>query len=150
MNTVQRITFMISKIAGSILKKDTKTKLWWMKLGVALVISNIFFFLLFSGSETKAEIPSVPEGWVEIQVRAELLTPFHSGKKVLLLHRIARKRVEAMLETTPQEPEGRFTVLVKDSEAHTLLQHEHWEIVPFLKTISFAPLTSGVSHEIRY
>ncbi len=142
---------MISKIAGTILKKDTKTKLWWMKLGVAIVLSNIFFFVLFSGSEIKeGTTSSVPEGWVEIQVRAELLTPFQSGKKVLLLHRDGRKRVEAMLETSPQEPEGRFTVLVKETEAEALLKYETWEIVPFLKTLTFAPFSRGVEHEIRY
>jgi hypothetical protein len=141
---------MISNIVGTALKKNTKTKQWWAKLAVAIVISNIFFFLLFSGSETEIEKSTIPEGWVEIQVRAELLTPFHSGKKVLLLHRLGRKRVEAMLETPPQEPEGRFTVLVKESEAESLLQHESWEIVPFLKTLSFARIKTGVSHEIRY
>lgn len=141
---------MISNIAGNVLKKNTKTKQWWAKLAVAIVISNIFFFLLFSGSETKPSTNSIPEGWVEIQVRAELLTPFHSGKKVLLLHRLGRKKVEAMLETSPQEPEGRFTVLVKESEAESLLQHESWEIVPFLKTLTFARPQTGVSHEIRY
>ena len=141
---------MISNIVGTALKKNTKTKQWWAKLAIAIVISNIFFFLLFSGSETEIEKSTIPEGWVEIQVRAELLTPFHSGKKVLLLHRLGRKRVEAMLETSPQEPEGRFTVLVKESEAESLLQHESWEIVPFLKTLSFARIKTGVSHEIRY
>lgn len=142
---------MISKIAGNILKKDTKTKVWWMKLGIAIVLSNIFFFVLFSGSETKAPATSsIPEGWVEIQVRAELLTPFHSGKKVLLLHRNARKKVEAMLETSPLEPEGRFTVLVKETEAEALLKYDSWEIVPFLKTLTFAPLSRGTQHEIRY
>lgn len=142
---------MISKIAGNILKKDTKTKQWWAKLAVAIVLSNIFFFVLFSGNETTEQpTPLIPEGWVEIHVRAELLTPFQTGKKVLLLHRIGRKRVEAMLETSPLEPEGRFTVLVKESEAEALLKHESWEIVPFLKTLTFAPAHRGEDHEIRY
>lgn len=142
---------MISKIAGNILKKDTKTKIWWMKLAVAIVLSNIFFFVLFSGSETESENnSSIPEGWVEIQVRAELLTPFQSGKKVLLLQRNARRKVEAMLETSPLEPEGRFTVLVKETEAEFLLKYDSWEIVPFLKTLTFAPVSRGEDHEIRY
>jgi hypothetical protein len=142
---------MISKIAGTILKKNTKTKLWWMKLAVSLVLSNIFFFVLFSSNE-KPSVPtsSIPEGWVELQVKAELLTTFQSRKKVLLLHREARKRVEAVLETSPQEPEGRFTVLVKETEVEALLKYESWEIVPFLKTLTFAPLHTGVHHEIRY
>ena len=70
---------MISKIAGKSLKSDTKNKLWWAKLAVALVCSNIFFFLLFSKNETGALTESkVPQGWVEIHVRAEILTPFQS------------------------------------------------------------------------
>lgn len=142
---------MISKIAGANSKPSTKTKVWWIKLGVAIVLSNIFFFVLFSGSETETVKSSgIPEGWVEIQVRAELLTPFHSGKKVLLLQRNARKQVEAMLEASPQEPEGRFTVLVKETEAQALLTYDSWEIVPFLKTLSFAPVSRGAGHEIRY
>ena len=142
---------MISKIAGTILNKNTKTKLWWMKLAVSIVLSNIFFFVLFSSNE-KPSVPtsSIPEGWVELQVKAELLTTFQSRKKVLLLHREARKRVEAVLETSPQEPEGRFTVLVKETEVEALLKYESWEIVPFLKTLTFAPLHTGVHHEIRY
>jgi hypothetical protein len=142
---------MISKIAGTILNKNTKTKLWWMKLAVSIVLSNIFFFVLFSSNE-KPSFPtsSIPEGWVELQVKAELLTTFQSRKKVLLLHREGRKRVEAVLETSPQEPEGRFTVLVKETEVEALLKYESWEIVPFLKTLTFAPLHTGVHHEIRY
>ena len=142
---------MISKIAGTILNKNTKTKLWWMKLAVSIVLSNIFFFVLFSSNE-KPSVPtsSIPEGWVELQVKAELLTTFQSRKKVLLLHREGRKCVEAVLETSPQEPEGRFTVLVKETEVEALLKYESWEIVPFLKTLTFAPLHTGVHHEIRY
>lgn len=142
---------MISKITGMILKKNTKPKLWWIKLAVSIVLSNIFFFVLFSSNE-KASVTnySIPEGWVELQVRAELLTTFQSRKKVLLLHREGRKRIEAVLETSPQEPEGRFTVLVKESEVEALLKYESWEIVPFLKTLNFAPLHAGVHHEIRY
>jgi hypothetical protein len=142
---------MISKIAGTILKRNTKTKQWWMKLAVSLVLSNIFFFVLFSSNEKPlVSTSSIPEGWVELQVKAELLTTFQSRKKVLLLHREARKRVEAVLETSPQEPEGRFTVLVKETEVEALLKYESWEIVPFLKTLKFAPLHTGVHHEIRY
>ena len=142
---------MISKITGTILKKNTKTKLWWMKLAASIVLSNIFFFVLFSKNETPSmPTSSIPEGWVELQVRAELLTTFQSRKRVLLLHREGRKRVEAVLETSPQEPEGRFTVLVKETEVEALLKYESWEIVPFLKTLTFAPLHTGVHHEIRY
>lgn len=142
---------MISRIAGTLLNKNTKTKIWWAKLAVAIVISNIFFFLLFSGSETSPVISKgVPDGWVEMQIRADLLTPFHSGKKVLLIQRQARKQLEAMLDTATTDPEMRYTILVKESEAEILLKHDGWEIVPFLKKLTFAPISKGTEHEIRY
>jgi len=139
-----------SKITGTLLNKNTKTKIWWLKLAIAIILSNIFFFVLFSKDEKNEVISSIPNGWVEIQVRAELLTSFQSRKKVLLLHREGRRKIEAMLETSPMEPEGRFTVLVKESQAETLLKYENWEIIPFLKTMSFFPNKNGVTHEIRY
>ncbi len=141
---------MNSKITGTLLNKNTKTKIWWLKLAIAIILSNIFFFVLFSKDEKNEVISSIPNGWVEIQVRAELLTSFQSRKKVLLLHREGRRKIEAMLETSPMEPEGRFTVLVKESEAEALLKYENWEIIPYLKTIRFFPKKNGVSHEIRY
>ena len=141
---------MNSKITGTLLNKNTKTKIWWLKLAIAIILSNIFFFVLFSKDEKNEVISSIPNGWVEIQVRAELLTSFQSRKKVLLLHREGRRKIEAMLETSPMEPEGRFTVLVKESQAETLLKYENWEIIPFLKTMSFFPNKNGVTHEIRY
>jgi hypothetical protein len=142
---------MISKIAGTNSNTATKNKIWWAKLAVALILSNLLFFLLFSGNETAASSdPQLPDGWVEIQIQAELLTPFQSGKKVLLLQRQARKRIEAMLENHPTEPGGRFTVLVREEEAAELLKFDTWEIIPFLKSLSFAPITRGEIHEIRY
>lgn len=141
---------MNSKIAGTGSKKNTRTKFWWIKLGLCLILSNIFFFILFSKNEKTPTLNTIPDGWVEIQVRAELLTPFHSGKRVLLLHRIAAQKVEAMLESSPQDPEGRFTVLVPENQAEVLLKYESWEIVPYLKKLSLNQATRGESHEIRY
>lgn len=139
---------MISKVVGEILKKNTKTKVWWMKLGIALILSNIFFFVLFSGdSEVKQETSSIPQGWVEMQLQAELLTPFHSGKKVLVVHRLGRKKLEGVLQNSN---ENKITVLVKEEEAHALLQFESWEILPYLKNLNFASVKKEVSHEIRY
>jgi hypothetical protein len=150
MNTEQRSICVNFKTTGTLLNKNTKTRIWWAKLAVAIILSNIFFFVLFSKNENDGKTSSIPSGWVEIQVRAELLTSFQSRKKVLLLHREGRRKIEAMLETSPIEPEGRFTVLVRESEAEALLKYESWEIIPFLKTISFFPQKNGVTHEIRY
>ncbi|WP_408097246.1 hypothetical protein ACJVC5_19630 [Peredibacter sp. HCB2-198] len=135
---------MTSESAGINWKKSTK-----IKLGLALVLSNVFFFLLFGNhSEVKQEATGTPAGWVEIQLNAELFTPFHSGKKVLIVNRIGRKKLEGVLQTPATE--GRMTVLVKEAEAHALFQHETWEVLPYLKNLNFASVKKGESHEIRY
>ena len=142
---------MTSRTIGTDSKKNSvKPKVWWIKLGGGFILSNLFFFLLFSGNESPAAATDTPKGWVEIHVKAELLTPFQMGKKILLVHRTSRTSLESMLKNFPPEPEGHFTVLVKESEAHFLLEHERWEILPFLKTLSFAPIIRGESHEIHY
>lgn len=143
---------MISEKIGTVLKKNTKTKQWWIKLGVALILSNVFFFLLFSGdSEVKqVEVSGIPDGWVEVQLNAELMTPFHSGKKVLIVHRIGRKKLEAVLQEPGTSEIGKITILVKETEAHALFQHETWEVLPYLKNLTFTSVRKEESHEIRY
>lgn len=146
---------MNSEPNGTSLKKNTKTKVqdrkfWWLKIGVALVLSNIFFFLLFSGDSEVKQDSSIPEGWVEVQVEADLMTPFHFGKKVLIVHRIGGKKLEGVLQASGADERGRITVLVKENEAHSLFQHESWEVLPYLKHLTFARAKQRESHEIRY
>lgn len=141
---------MISKNLGTIFKKNTKTKIWWSKLGIALVISNIFFFLLFGGSSEAVQEKTIPVGWVEVQVNASLLTPFLPGKRVLLLQRQNSKKLEGILLHEVPEQLGRITLLVKEDEASTLFQYENWEVLPYLKNLHFTANTKERSHEIRY
>lgn len=142
---------MISNIAGTILKKNTKTKIWWIKLALALIVSNIFFFVLFAGAtEAEGIVTSVPpEGSVEMQLKAELLTPFQQGKKVLLIQRAAGRKVEAILKAEANL-EGRITVLVQEADAQLLLRYEFWEILPYLKNLILSQESKGTQHEIRY
>lgn len=142
---------MISEKIGILLKKNTKTKIWWAKLVIALVLSNIFFFILFSGGETSHPVEKgIPEGWVEVQLEAELLTPFHLGKKVLIVHRSGRIKLQGVLQGRGSDESGRITVLVKEEEAHELFHHDAWEVLPYLKHLTFAAVKKGTSHEIRY
>jgi hypothetical protein len=140
---------VISEKIGTLLKQNTKTK--WMKLAVALILSNIFFFMLFSGdSEVKQETSGIPEGWVEVQLEAHLLTPFQSGKKVLIVHRSARKKLEGVLQAHGADELGRITVLVKEEEANALFQYSTWEVLPYLKHLTFTTIQKEPGHEIRY
>jgi hypothetical protein len=136
---------------GTLLKKNTKTKLWWMKLGIAIILSNIFFFVLVgTDDEIKPSEFKIPEGWVEIQLNAELMTPFHSGKRILIIHRAGKKKLEGVLQLSGVDQLGKITVLVRESEAHTLFQHESWEVLPYLKHLNFVSVKKDASHEIRY
>ncbi len=142
---------MISKLAGIISGKNTKTKLWWTKLAIALVVSNIFFFLLFGGDNTSsAQTLSMPLGWVEVQLEARLHTPFQNGKKVLLVNRSGRKKISAVLNNGGSELDQRVTVLVKEDEANLLFQYENWEILPLIQNLHFKTATQRETHEIRY
>ncbi len=123
--------------------------MWWIKLGLALILSNIFFFVLFKSDPTPAKEAPLDVGWVELQIRAELLTPFERGKKILLIHRASRSRSEAIMEA-PIDAEGRMTIRIHETEASHLFKHEAWEVFPYMKTLSFAPIHRGESYEIRY
>jgi hypothetical protein len=142
---------MISRLAGILSAKNTKTKAWWLKLACAIVLSNVFFFLLFGGDNTSsAETNFVPEGWVEVQLEARLHTPFQMGKKVLLVSREARKKIHGVLNQSGNELDQRITVLVKEDEAALLFQIENWEILPLIQNLYFRTITQRENHEIRY
>jgi hypothetical protein len=122
-----------------------------LKLAVAIILSNVFFYVLFSNeSENIQEMTGASEGWVEVQLEAELLTPFHPGKKVLIVHRSGRKKIEGILKITETDRPGKITVLVKEDEAHQLFYHENWQILPFMKHLTFTSIKKGQTHEIRY
>lgn len=140
---------MIFKKDGTSLKKITKNKIWWVKLAVCLILSNIFFFVLFKPSPADEIEESVQAGWVELQIRADLLTPYKHDKKILLINRISRSRAEGVLKSSV-DSEGRMTVLVREIDASILLKYEHWEVLPYMKTLSFAPVPKGDIYEIRY
>jgi hypothetical protein len=142
---------VISEKIGMILKKNTKTKIWWMKLGISIVISNIFFFLLFAGDpKSPVTVSSLPEGWVEAHLNAELMTPFDSGKKVTLINRKHRLKIDGVLQSPPDLQAGKMTILVKENEASALFQYNDWEVLPFLKDMNFTAHKRSEDHEILY
>ena len=142
---------MILEKIGTILNKNTKPKIWWIKLAVAIVISNVFFFLLFSSDSPQQTLtPGLPIGQVEIQLEAQLLTPFQKGKKILIVTRSGRKKIEGMLQGTEMDNLGKITVSVREDDAITLFQHREWEILPYLKNLKFASVQRESGHEIRY
>jgi hypothetical protein len=136
---------------GTALKKNTKTKIWWLKLGIALILSNVFFFLLFSGDKKQEKTSQeIPDGWVEIQLEAHLMTPFQNGKKVLIIQRKQQKKIEAVLKELSLDEMGRITVLVREEEAAAFFHYSSWEVLPYLKHLTFAAMPKGKNHEIRY
>ena len=135
------------KIRGIVLKKDFQVKA--AKLAVALILSNLFFFMLFSGPEEVQAETKLSVGTVELQLKANLLTPFEAGKKILLIHRSSRSKAEGKMKAD-QDTEGRMTVEVLEADAELLLMHEEWEVTPYLKSLKFKTAAKGESYEIRY
>ena len=139
---------MISRYVGILLKKNTKTRTWWAKLAICIVLSNIFFFLLFGASESAPQpLPKTSDGVVEVQLSAQLLTPFQEGKKVLFVNRGARRRVEGVLKTAA---EAGVIASVNEKDALILLAEAHWEVLPYLKDFRFTEVRRGETYEIRY
>ncbi len=142
---------MLSEKIGILLKKNTKSKLWWIKLGFSLILSNIFFFVLFSNTEDGSEkLKTLPSDHVEIQLRAELLTPFQIGKKILIVNRKKRIKIQGVLISQLLDEESRLTVLVNEKEVNHLFNNSNWEILPYMKYLSFASIPKDQHHEIRY
>lgn len=130
-----------------------QNKTWVIKMGSALIVSNLFFFLLFSGNKQDETIPpslTTPSGWVEVQLAAELLTTLKEGKQVLLVNRFGKVQIEGILIGPSLLSPEKFIIQVKEHEASKLFEHNSWEILPFIKNMSFRISKSGVQHEIRY
>jgi hypothetical protein len=104
---------------------------------------------MFFPKESSSIDPLPPHGWVEVQIQAELLTSFQKGKKSILLNRKAKKQIEIMLWDKPIDPNGRYSVMVKETEAFLILEGTSWEILPFLKAISFQKIPKE-QYEILY
>lgn len=139
------------KFAGLASMKDTKTKIWWTKIALALVISNVFFFLLFGGDNTSsAETPRIRAGEVEVQLEARLHTPFQKGKKVLLVSRGAGKKLVGVLDLQGTELDPRVSVLVPETEAALLFHFGDWEVLPLIENFQLRTARQREDHEIRY
>jgi hypothetical protein len=138
------------KLNGIFSSKDTQNRIWWAKLATALVISNIFFFMIFSKNETaESHIQNPVSGMVEVQLRAELLTPFQSGKRVLLMQREARILLPAVLKGDV-DPEGKITLEVTEKVAAPLFKFTSWEILPFVADFKIDQGRTYEGHEILY
>lgn len=140
---------MISKTVGINLKEIMKNRPLLLKLAASLMLSNIFFYLLFSSPEAKTPEASLPAGTVEVEVQGTLLTPFEERKHVLLYERARGLLIDGHLSRAPSE-EGRLTVSVREDAAAVLLQHASWDILPYLKNFKRHRPAQGESHEIRY
>lgn len=124
--------------------------MWWMKLALCLILSNILFFNLFSAAEGPNETrEELSEGQVQIQIRGELFTPFSARSRVLLTRKQSGQIVTGVILAHHVE-EQKFTILVDEKEAPSLLQHDHWDILPYIKDLSFQRPPKGAQHEIRY
>jgi hypothetical protein len=140
---------MISKLNGISFKKNIRIKPSVIKISFAILLSNIFFFLIFSNNDAPKETVSIMPGWIEVQFKAEAMTPFQKGKKITLLNGNRSLKLEGVLQANQNE-EGKYTAWIKEEDAPKLFQYSNWEILPFLKDWKLIKKTREVSHEIHY
>jgi len=140
---------MLFKKNGTSFKLDTKNKTFIIKIAAALVLSNIFFFILFSPSD-EIEEKSLSDNEVEIHLQVTFHTSFQKGKKVLLIHRKTQRMVEAKLQDWVNEETQTLSVSVQDTQAQRVIDLTGWEVVPYIKQYTFAQTSKGDQYEIRY
>lgn len=139
---------MTFKPSGKNLKRAIAEKPRVIKFAVALLFSNLFFFLLFGENAPESEEPPMVAGAVALHLEARVRTPLRPGMRVLIVNHARREKVEASYRSGNED--GRVTVEVPEEEAPLLLRGSDWEILPLIRNLAFQNRPSGVSHEIRY
>lgn len=122
-----------------------------LKLVIALILSNIFFFMLFSSDET-SKVEKTYQG-VEVIIEGKLLTSFEENKEVLLTHPNSGLKIKARLLTHP-DMQDHYLILAEESDALKILARPlQWNILPYLKNYSLRSpkqLTQEIDHEIHF
>jgi hypothetical protein len=122
-----------------------------IKLVLALILSNIFFFMLFSADEAKT--PEQSYQGVEIIIEGKLLTSFEKNKEVLLTHSNSGLKIKARLLSI-QETQDHYLVLTQESDAIKILARPlHWNILPYLKNFTLSSpkqYVQEIDHEIHF
>lgn len=133
---------------GKSLKLATSDRPKLLKIALALVLSNIFFFLLIGGSDEESENPATPMGSVAIHLEARILTPLFPGKRIHIVSHSLGEKIEGTFRS--HQEDGRITVEVQEDVASVLFKKSDWEILPPLKNLAFQQKKNGAIHEIRY
>ncbi len=147
--------------SGVDLKKNTnqpnnisKNKL--IKFCLVLILSNIFFFMLFSSNDTNPVHDK--KAGVEVIIEGKLLTSFVEHKEVLLTHGLSGQKVKAILVMAQESQNGtegaQYLVSSTEEDALKILKHPSgWNILPYLKNYSLHQtrrLNQEIDHEIHF
>ena len=147
--------------SGVDLKKNTnqtnnisKNKI--IKFCLVLILSNIFFFMLFSSDE-RAPVHGRKIG-VEIIIEGKLLTSFEEHKEVLLTHSPSGQKIRATLRSALESQSGtegtQYLVSSSEEDALKILKYPSgWTILPYLKNYSLHQpkrLIQEIDHEIHF
>lgn len=136
---------------GMSLKLATKDKRWWFKLSIAIILSNILFFLFFHENEVQgADMIRHPDD-VEIRIQADLFTSFSAGKKILIINREGRiSRPGILIAEHIDEEIKSYTIQVDQKYVNELLNTSSLQILPYIREITFKPSPKRYDYEIRY
>lgn len=139
-----------ASLKGSSTLTSATSKKPIIKLMMAFLLSNIFFFMLFSEDKEKKS-PTERVG-IEIIIEGKLMTSFEKNKEVILSHQHAGIIKARLLEIQPMQDS--YLVLTTEAEAIKILARPvNWSILPYLKNYSMKTPSKPmqeIDHEIHF
>jgi len=120
-----------------------------IKLIAIIFLSNLFFFYACKDEPQKISTHSTPHGWVEIQIHAEMLTPFKSGKKVILSDVEKNIYINALMQGQDKENQI-LHLMINETDLAKIASSQNWKLLPYSKIFRFKPTTRENNYEIYY
>lgn len=128
------------------------SKIKIIKIVTALILSNIFFYMLFSPNDEVSELKT-NRGGVEVIIEGKLMTSFEENKDVLLTQPNLGLKLKGKLLTN-QNSETHYLVLVSEEDAQQILGRPlNWNILPYLKNFKLPTARrthQEIDHEIHF
>lgn len=138
------------------LEKDQKIKIF-----ILLIISNIFVYLISSPSADELchdkNLPRIPPHFVQIKIRANLMTSFHYGKEITIYQPEKNFILDGYLISAPEERDSalvdstefaKIEVAISKEDLGKILVNDIYSIYPKLdgKQVEL----EGENYEVTY
>jgi len=120
-----------------------------VKLITIIFLSNLLFFYACKDEPQSISQPLIPKDWVEIQLHAELLAPFETGKKVILSDLEKNIYINGLLQG--QDAENQLLrLMIHEKNLPKIALSRNWKLLPYSKLLRTKPRTKENHYEIYY